>query len=166
LLVSDQRFGLRTDGFAGGASDEWRATELQIHRDRGARLAEIAEERDGALHHPDATVSASYEGGLIEDDDFDFTPRFWRLCQQRIPVITRYKDEPGTANASARIADTRIIQLRGWDPPIGKAPVGEVGLPALVGEVSFEPDVGGPRPFLRFGGDEPCSEEPSADRGR
>ena len=50
--------------------------------------------------------------------------------------------------------------------PIGETPVGEVGLPALVGEVSFEPDGGGPRPFLRFGGDEPCSEEPSADRGR
>jgi len=120
LLVPDQRFGLRTDGFARGADDEWRATELQIHRDRSARLAEIGKDGVGARHHAHATVSVSYEGGVIQDDDHDFTPRFlfafWRLCQQRIPAITRYSDEPGTAGVSARMADTRIVQLRGWDP--------------------------------------------------
>jgi hypothetical protein len=119
LLVPDQRFGLRTDGFAKGADDEWRATELQIHRDRSARLAEIAKEGIAAHHHDDATVSASYEGGVIQDDDRDFTPRFlfafWRLCQQRIPAIARFGDEPGTAGVSAPMADTRIVQLRGWD---------------------------------------------------
>ena len=36
----------------------------------------------------------------------------------------------------------------------------------FTGEIGRQPDVGGPRPFLRFGGDEPCSEEPAADRGR
>jgi hypothetical protein len=119
LLVPDQRFGLRTDGFARGADDEWRAMELQIHRERRAQLAEIAEE-SGGRQFGDVSVSGSYEGGVVQDDDGDFTPRFmfafWRLCQQRIPAITRYGDEPGTAGVSTRMADTRIVRLRGWDP--------------------------------------------------
>jgi hypothetical protein len=118
LLFPDQRHGLRTDRFASGASEEWRSAELEIQRDRTAWLTDIAK-GDGRLNQGEPTVSAEYAGGVIDDEGYDFTSRFlfafWRLCQQRIPVITRYRDELGTAGASPRIADTRIVRLRGWD---------------------------------------------------
>lgn len=49
---------------------------------------------------------------------------------------------------------------------VGEGVVGEVGLRTLVGLVGFEADVGGPRPFLRFGGDEPGADEVAVDRCR
>ena len=43
--------------------------------------------------------------------------------------------------------------------------MGEVGLPAFVGLVGFEPPVGALRPLLRFGCDQPgCHQDPT-DRG-
>lgn len=48
---------------------------------------------------------------------------------------------------------------------VGEVPVGEVGLPGLVGLRRFEPDVRGPRPLLGLRGDQPGGVQDAADRG-
>jgi hypothetical protein len=48
---------------------------------------------------------------------------------------------------------------------VGEGPVGDVHLPALVGEFGFEADVGAAGPFVGLGGDEPAGVENSPDRG-
>ena len=48
---------------------------------------------------------------------------------------------------------------------VGEPPVGEVRLPALVGEDRFEPDVGGLRSLLRVRLNEAGLDQPPADRG-
>ncbi len=51
--------------------------------------------------------------------------------------------------------------------PVGQAPVGEVGLPQLVGRGGLEPDPGAARALTRLGDDEPCRVEDAPDgRGR
>ncbi len=47
---------------------------------------------------------------------------------------------------------------------VGEGPVGEVGLPALVGQVGFEVEVGGLWPFLRLGLDEAGAFQSAPDR--
>ena len=49
--------------------------------------------------------------------------------------------------------------------PIGEHPVGDVGLPALVRQLSLEPDPGASGALVRLGGDEPSTTEHPPDRG-
>jgi hypothetical protein len=48
----------------------------------------------------------------------------------------------------------------------GQRVVGEVGLPALIGQLRSEPDIGGPGPRGRLWGDQPGPGQGAADRGR
>jgi hypothetical protein len=50
--------------------------------------------------------------------------------------------------------------------PAGEGLVGEVGLPALAGQLGGEPDVGRLRPFGRVGGDQSLAGQDSADGRR
>lgn len=49
---------------------------------------------------------------------------------------------------------------------VGQAPVGEVGLPALVGLGGFEAPIGGAGSFPWFGNNEVSAVQDPADRGR
>jgi len=47
---------------------------------------------------------------------------------------------------------------------VGQGPVGDVGLPQLVGQVRGEPVPGGPGPLVRLRGDEPAPGQDPPDR--
>jgi hypothetical protein len=71
-------------------------------------------------------------------------------------------DVQGVAGAVVEPADDLGVRA-GSAVGAGEPVVGEVGLPGLVRHRCFEPEVGGLRPLLGFGGDQPCRGEVAAD---
>ncbi len=61
----------------------------------------------------------------------------------------RVQDHPGVVAGQARISVSPPGRPSGRVEPV----VGEVGLPALVGQLGGEPEVGRARPLARLGGD-------------
>lgn len=73
----------------------------------------------------------------------------------------------GVGAAGKEVAGVVIEPVEDLDVgAVGQSPVGEVGLPALVGLFGLESPVGGPGPFPGLWGDERCGVQDSTDRRR
>ena len=83
----------------------------------------------------------------------------WKVADDVVGV-----DDPerfgGDAESGVVVDDVEDLDVG----VVGEGPVGDVHLPALVGELGNEAGVGAARPFVGLGGDEPAGVEDPPDR--
>ena len=80
--------------------------------------------------------------------------------RRRALKVTRASDRDGEAGVVIEMVEDLDVGA------VGEGPVGGVELPAFVGLVGFEADVGALGPLVRLGGDEPAAGEHPPDRRR
>jgi hypothetical protein len=71
--------------------------------------------------------------------------------------------DTGEGGAGQQVAGVVIEPVDDLDLPVGEAPVGEVGLPYIVGCGGLEPDPGAARALVRLGHDEAGGSEDAPD---
>jgi hypothetical protein len=112
-LIPDARAFLRIDHDHNLSDEETRL----ILDSQQAMYGSVVENRTAGM----GRLVGEFTGDVLQDQDQSFELRylfaFWRLCAQRIAIVSRYREAVGDdPPVPPEVEDVRVIQLRSFSP--------------------------------------------------
>jgi hypothetical protein len=124
-----------------------------------------AEASKGRFHRADAVAVRRGEHRTVVGEQRGRITPVDSSVVEAFDDVGRFEDSDGTrGDAESGVVVDDVEDLD--EGPVGDADMGHVGLPAFVGEIGDEADIGAARPFVWLGSDEPSSVEDAPDRRR